>query len=46
MDYCLSGKEALNQVKQAYEQGLSYKIIFTDFSMPEMDGIQATYEIR
>ena len=46
MDFCMSGKEALNQVKVAYEQGLSYKMIFTDFSMPDMDGIQATYEIR
>ena len=46
MDFCLSGEEAVTQVKKAYEHGMSYKIIFTDFSMPVMDGIEATYQIR
>ena len=46
MDFCLSGEEAVTQVKKAYEHGMSYKIIFTDFSMPGMDGIEATYQIR
>ena len=30
----------------ATQLGLSYKVIFTDFSMPVMDGIQATKKIR
>jgi CheY-like chemotaxis protein len=25
---------------------MRYKFIFTDFNMPEMDGIQATYKMR
>jgi len=33
-------------VRLAYENGLRYKIIFTDFNMPEMDGIEATTKIR
>ena len=28
------------------EQGITYKIIFTDFSMPVMDGIEATKKMR
>ena len=46
MDFCLSGEEAVTQVKMAYENGMSYKIIFTDFSMPGIDGIEATCQIR
>jgi CheY-like chemotaxis protein len=33
-------------VKKTYENGMSYSIIFTDFSMPVMDGIEATKKIR
>ena len=46
MDFCMSGEEAVKQVKKAYKNNMAYKIIFTDFSMPGMDGIQATSEIR
>ena len=28
------------------EKGIKYKVIFTDFSMPIMDGIEATKHIR
>ena len=46
VDFCIHGKEALNQVKKTYENGMRYSIIFTDFSMPVMDGIEATGKIR
>ena len=46
VDFCISGQEAVDQVKKVYDYGLSYKLIITDFNMPIMDGIQATYEIR
>ena len=29
-----------------YEQGFRYKLILTDFNMPEMDGIKSTRFIR
>ena len=46
VDFCITGKEALNQVKKTYENGMRYSIILTDFSMPVMDGIEATAKIR
>ena len=46
VDFCITGLESLTQVKKCCELGLSYKLILTDFSMPEMDGIEATVKIR
>ena len=33
-------------VKEIYTSGLKYKLIFTDFDMPIMDGIISTSKIR
>ena len=46
MDFCIDGQESLNKVIEAYENGISYGIIFMDFSMPVLNGIDATKEIR
>jgi two-component system sensor histidine kinase/response regulator len=46
VDYCLSGKEALHMLKETYANGYEYQLIFTDFNMPGMNGIEATYKIR
>ena len=46
IDFCINGKEAVEKVVEAYEHGMSYGIIFTDFSMPILNGIDATIEIR
>ena len=46
VDFCIHGKEALEQVKNTYENGLGYCLILTDFSMPVCDGIEATAKIR
>ena len=46
MDYCITGLEMVQQVQSATKFGLKYKVIFTDFSMPVMDGMQATRKIR
>ena len=46
VDYCITGQEALDQVIRATVYGFAYKLILTDISMPEMDGITATEQIR
>ena len=46
VDYCINGSEAVDKVEQASSLGLCYRLILTDFSMPVMDGIQATQRIR
>ena len=46
VDFCINGLEGLNQVKEAQKIGVRYKVIFTDFNMPLLDGIEATQEIR
>ena len=46
VDFCISGLQAFELVKKMYEQGFSYKLILTDFNMPQMDGIKATKFIR
>ena len=46
IDFCINGQECLDKVIQAYEHGMSYGIIFTDFSMPVLNGIDATLLIR
>ena len=46
VDFCINGEEALKLLIKQYTQGKSYKMIFTDFEMPVMDGIKMTSEIR
>ena len=46
VDFCITGLEAFDRVKEAYEKGIKYSIIFTDFSMPVMNGIELTIKIR
>jgi CheY-like chemotaxis protein len=41
-----NGKEAISKVKQAYEKGYSYGLIFMDCSMPVLDGYDASDLIR
>ena len=46
VDFCITGQEAFDQLIASTNLGLSYKVIFTDFNMPVMDGIQATKKMR
>ena len=46
VDFCISGLQAFELIQEMYQQGFSYKLILTDFNMPEMDGIKATELIR
>ena len=46
IDFCINGKEAVNIFKKHTQKDMEYKIILTDFSMPIMDGIEATRLIR
>ena len=46
IDFCINGQESVEKVIEAYENGMSYAIIFTDFSMPVLNGIDSTKKIR
>ena len=46
MDFCYTGREAVDLVTESYHRGITYAIIFTDFNMPEMDGIASVKLIR
>ena len=46
VDFCISGLDAVNMLKERYSTGMAYKLILTDFKMPVMDGIEATGLMR
>ena len=46
LDVCISGTEMVEVIKRSWENGIEYKLILTDFSMPEMDGVEATMLVR
>ena len=46
VDFCINGKEAVDKFISSHTMGIKYAIIFTDFMMPVMDGIDMTKMIR
>ena len=46
VDSCICGKDAIEQLIDRYSHEFSYKIIFTDYKMPIMDGAKTTEQIR
>ena len=42
----MNGQEAINLVHSSIYQGMRYKLMFTDFNMPIMDGLEATKRLR
>ena len=46
VDFVISAEEALFMVENLARIGFMYKLIITDFNMPETDGIQLTKQIR
>lgn len=46
VDFCFGGQQAIDRVKTTYSNKGSYRLILTDFSMPIVDGIEATRQIR
>lgn len=46
VDIALNGKEAVESINAAIRLGLSHKLVLTDFSMPVMDGLEATRQIK
>ena len=46
VDKCMNGKEALDKIIEAYNNDIEYSIIFMDFSMPIMNGIDSSRAIR
>ena len=46
VDFCMNGMEALEMATNTKLLGMQYKLIFTDFNMPVMNGIEATKNLR
>jgi two-component system sensor histidine kinase/response regulator len=46
IDQLINGREALELVQTSFTHGVTFKLILTDFSMPEMDGLESTRLIR
>lgn len=42
----LGGREAIEMVRQHYERNDGYELVLIDWKMPDVDGLQATREIR
>ena len=42
IDFCANGQESLDRVIEAYENGMTYGIIFTELSMTVLSGIDST----
>ena len=46
LDFCINGVELVNLVRNSFELGINYRLIFSDFSMPDMDGVEAVAKVR
>ena len=42
VDFCITGEEAVQELTEGYNMGVTYALILTDFSMPVLNGIEAT----
>ena len=45
-DICTSGEEALRMIEVQYAKKSPYNLVFMDWSMPGMNGLEASAEIR
>ena len=46
VDFFMSGQEAIEQIKQVQLIDARYQLIFTDFNMPIMNGIEMIKKMR
>jgi len=45
-DMCTHPKDALGQIRDAYDRGQPYQLVLTDYKMPEMNGLELVRNIR
>ncbi|MDR1026425.1 MAG: response regulator [Lactobacillus sp.] len=45
-DAAISGAEAIDMIAKASQEGMPYSVIFVDWKMPEMDGIETIKQIK
>ena len=46
VDFCIDGQEAVDTLKYTYSKGGNYKIVFTDFNMPKLNGLESCTQMR
>jgi CheY-like chemotaxis protein len=46
VDFCIDGGEAVNMLEASYQNQITYCFIFIDFSMPVMNGLECTLQMR
>ena len=45
-DIVMDSKQALDLMREAYAQSKPYRLLITDYKMPEMDGLDLTRQVR
>ena len=46
VDFCFDGLESFTQLVNCHSQGIKVDLVLTDFSMPNLNGIESTQKMR